>query len=66
MGNYTSGCGKDACGRDDKNFHNAKTFGKRRVKLNNKRDGNSRRSSNTSSLDGQQMMYSSASTGRAG
>lgn len=52
MGNYTSGCGKDACGRDDKNFHNAKTFGKRREKLKKKGDNNSRRHSRHSTLDG--------------
>ena len=33
MGNYTSGCGKESCRSDSKDFHNAKTFGKRRVEL---------------------------------
>ena len=36
MGNYTSGaCSKNdqCCRNDGKEFHNAKTFGKRRVEL---------------------------------
>ena len=37
MGNYTSNaCGKDRCGSKDKDFHNASTFGKRRVQKKKK------------------------------